>query len=331
VSGFVLGVWPYIGLLVLLPAGWLWSRRRRLRLPFPGAAGLRSLPQRRRAFVWRVWPWLWRAVALTALALALASPQRMIQSIERRSEGISIMLAFDISSSMLAEDFRPENRLLVAKRAVARFVKEREGDRIGLVAFAGEAFTIMPGTLDHELLLSAMDNLRVGQLEDGTAIGTALATAANRLRSLEGSSKVVVLLTDGDNNRGSISPLTAAAAAAALGIRVYTIGVGKKGMARVPIGRTAFGFQYANMRVNVNDELLDEVASTTGGLYFRATDPAALGRIYSRIDELEKEPIREIRHVQRVALRPELLAVALGALLLELIGGATRARRVLAV
>ena len=157
----------------------------------------------------------------------------------------------------------------------------------------------------------------------------ALATAANRLRGLESSSKVVILLTDGDNNSGTIAPLDAAGAAEALGIRVYTIGIGRDGVAPVPIARTAYGYQYANVQVRVNEELLESIASATGGLYFRATDPDALGRIYRRIDELETAPIREIRTVESVALRPELLWLAVGLLLLELVGAATRGLRVL--
>ena len=205
---------------------------------------------------------------------------------------------------------------------------ERE-DWIGLVSFSGEALTVIPGTLDHDLVLTAVEELDVGQLRDGTAIGVALATAANRLRGLESSSKVVILLTDGDNNSGTIAPLDAAGAAEALGIRVYTIGIGRDGVAPVPIARTAYGYQYANVQVRVNEELLESIATATGGLYFRATDPEALGRIYRRIDELETAPIREIRTVESVALRPELLWLAVGLLLLELLGAATRGLRVL--
>jgi Ca-activated chloride channel family protein len=273
---------------------------------------------------------VWRTAALVLTVLALASPVRLVETIEERSEGVTIMLAFDISSSMLAEDFRPQNRIAVARREVTRFVQGRAGDRIGLVAFAGEALTVIPGTLDYGILYQAVENLDVGQLRDGTAIGTALATAVNRLRSVEEGSRVVVLLTDGDNNRGDIAPEDAASAAAALGIRVYTIGVGRDGVAPVPIGRTRFGYQYADMEVTVNDELLDRMARATGGLYFRATDPEALTRIYRRIDELETAPVEEVRMVERAGVRSELLILALVALALELVGSATRARRVFA-
>jgi Ca-activated chloride channel family protein len=278
--------------------------------------------------VWWHWPTVLRSVALVLVAVALVQPVRLWERVEAEREGIAIMLAVDISSSMLAEDFRPDNRIEVAKREVIRFVEGRESDWIGMVAFAGEALTMVPGTLDHAVVETAVESLEAGQLRDGTAIGVALATAANRLRELDPESRIVVLLTDGDNNSGSISPEEATAAAASLGIRIYTIGVGRDGVAPVPVARTAFGYQYANVRVHVNDELLEQMATSTGGLYFRATEPEGLTRIYERIDELETTPLKEVRTVERVGLRRELLLVALGALLLELLGSATRARRV---
>lgn len=328
-SGLAAGAWPFLLLLALLPAGWLWRRRRGLRLPYPPAerlAGLGSISRH----LWWYWTPAWRSVALILITLSLLRPERVFQRVETEREGVAIMLAVDISSSMLAEDFRPENRIAVAKREVARFVDNRPSDWIGLVAFAGEALTMVPGTLDHALVKNAVERLTAGQLKDGTAIGVALATAANRLRELAPESRVVVLLTDGDNNSGSISPEQAAAAAAALGVRVYTIGVGRDGVAPVPVARTAFGYQYANVRVNVNDDLLEAIAERTGGLYFRATEPEALAQIYRRIDALETVPLREVRTVERVALQREVLLLALGALLLELLGSATRGRRVLA-
>lgn len=339
--GVSLGAWPFLLLVLLLPAGWAVMQRARVRFPLPGIGAVarrtegaprrvRSGMRLRRLTFWSAWGSTWRTAALGLTALALASPVRLIERIEERSEGVTIMLAFDISSSMLAEDFRPQNRISVARREVARFVQGRAGDRIGLVAFAGEALTVVPGTLDHGIVFQAIDNLDVGQLRDGTAIGTALATAVNRLRSVDEGARIVVLLTDGDNNRGDISPEAAAGAASALGIRVYTIGVGRDGVAPVPIGRTRFGYQYADMEVTVNDELLDQVARSTGGLYFRATDPEALTRIYRRIDELETAPVEEVRTVERSGVRSELLILALAALALELLGAATRARRVFA-
>jgi Ca-activated chloride channel homolog len=326
-DGLLLPAWPWLALLLLVPAGLWLAHHRRRRLDYPGLSD--GLPVRRRT-LWSLWPDVLRAVALGLVAIALAGPLRSVERVVQRAEGVTIQLAFDISSSMLAEDFRPDNRIAVARREVARFIENREADRIGLIAFAGEALTVVPGTLDHDVVLRAVENLNVGQLTDGTAIGTALATAVNRLRETADGSRVVVLLTDGDNNRGVIDPVSAASAAAALGIRVYTIGIGRDGVVPVPIGRTRFGYQYANMEVTVNDELLTRVAEQTGGVYFRATDPEALQRIYERIDELETSPLREERFTETAAVRRELVFVALLALLLELVGAAGRGRRSLA-
>ena len=325
-KGFALTDWSFLLLLLLIPLGWRLMRAVRVRLPYPDLN--RLLGARKRISFWWVTPVALRSVSLTLIVIALVHPVRVWERVESEREGVAIMLAIDISSSMLAEDFRPDNRIEVAKREVIRFVEGRESDWIGLVAFAGEALTIVPGTLDHPVLEDAVERLEAGQLRDGTAIGVALATAANRLRDLEPESRIVVLLTDGDNNSGGISPEEATAAAASLGVRVYTIGVGRDGVAPVPVARTAFGYQYANIRVNVNDDLLDRMATQTGGLYFRATDPEGLTRIYERINELETTPVKEVRTEERVGLRRELLFAAIGLLMLELLAGATRARRV---
>ncbi|HEX5831499.1 MAG TPA: VWA domain-containing protein, partial [Gemmatimonadaceae bacterium] len=218
---------------------------------------------------------------------------------------------FDISSSMLAEDFQPQNRLQVAKDKVKQFVLGRTSDRIGLVAFAGEALTQVPLTVDYPVVLAAVDHLQAGLLEDGTAIGTAIATSANRLRDAPGRSRVMVLLTDGENNRGAIDPRTAAQAANAFGIKIYTIGVGTEGMAPVPVGRGLFGLRYENRPVRIDEPLLREVAQSTGGRYFRARDAAALQRIYEQIDQLERAPVRSrsyVRYTERY-LWPLVLAV----------------------
>lgn len=325
-SDLALTGWPFLLLLLLLPIGWWMMRRNRVRLPYPGVE--RVGRSGRLAKVWWHAPTALRTACLALVVIALVHPVRVWERVESEREGVAIMLAVDISSSMLAEDFRPDNRIEVAKREVVRFVESRQSDWIGLVSFAGEALTLVPGTLDHAVVESAVERLEAGQLRDGTAIGVALATAANRLRDLEPESKIVVLLTDGDNNSGGISPEDAAAAAAALGIRVYTIGVGRDGVAPVPVARTAFGYQYANVRVHVNDELLDRVATQTGGLYFRATNPEGLTEIYERIDELETTPLKEVRTEERVGLRSEVLLVALALLLAELLAAATRSRRV---
>jgi len=219
---------------------------------------------------------------------------------------------------MLAEDFQPQNRLEVARDKVKQFIGARSSDRIGVVAFSGEALTQVPLTTDYSVVQAAVDNLQPGQLEDGTAIGTAIATAANRLRTAPGRSRVMVLLTDGVNNRGSIDPRTAAQAAAAFGIKIYTIGVGTEGMAPVPVGRGLFGLRYENRPVEIDDALLTEVARVTGGRYFRARDAAALERITEQIDQLERTPVRTRSYVRYSELFAWPLSLGLTALLLEL-------------
>jgi Ca-activated chloride channel family protein len=239
-----------------------------------------------------------RVVAIVAAVTALARPRAGARAETIRADGVSIVLALDVSTSMLAEDFQPDNRLVVAKQTIKEFILGRSQDQVGVVAFAGEALTQVPLTLDYPVLLAAVDNLQPGQLEDGTAIGTGLITATNRLRDAAGRSRVVILLTDGENNRGTIDPRTAAQAAAALGVRVYTIGVGTEGVAPVPVGRGVFGLRYENRPVRIDEALLEDIASKTGGRYFRARDAQALKRIYEQIDALERAPIRSTRFVR---------------------------------
>ncbi len=229
------------------------------------------------------------ALLLAALALGmlgLARPQVRDATVERSTEGIDIVLALDVSTSMTAEDFVP-NRFEAAKAVAAEFVRGRESDRIGLVVFAAQAYTQAPLTLDYPFLLTMLQEVRMGLIEDGTAIGTALATATARLRDSQAASKVVILLTDGQNNRGQVDPQTAAEAAAALGVKVYAVGVGGDGPARRgPFG--AFG-----PAPEVDEAALRQVAETTGGRYFRATDAQALRQIYDAISELERTEIEE--------------------------------------
>lgn len=259
-----------------------------------------------------------RNVALAGAVLALARPRTGARAENVSADGINIVLAIDLSSSMLAEDFQPQNRLEVAKAKVKQFIAGRTSDRIGLVAFAGEALTQVPLTVDYPVLIASVDNLAAGQLEDGTAIGTAIATAANRLRDAPGRSRVVILLTDGVNNRGAIDPRTAAQAAAAFGVRVYTIGVGSEGMAPVPVGRGLFGLRYENQPVRIDEALLQEIARETGGRYFRARDAAALQRIYEQIDRLERAPVQARAHVRFTEEYRWPLGIAVTALLVEL-------------
>ncbi len=310
---------PVLLLLVLLPL-WSWWRRRRSQrpesIPFPLTTVLARGPRPRLS--WMRWlPWL-RALAVAGFIVAVAQPRSGARTTRVASEGIDIALAVDISSSMLAEDFQPQNRIEVAKDKVKRFVMGRKSDRVGLVAFSGEALTQVPLTSDYPVLLAAIENLQVGQLEDGTAIGTAIATAANRLRTAPGRSRVMIVLTDGENNRGAIDPRTAAQAAAAFGIRIYTIGVGSEGMAAVPVGRSLFGLRYENRPVKIDEALLTEVAASTGGRYFRAKDADALQRIYDQIDTLERSIVEQRAYVRYTERYRWPLIIGVLALLAEL-------------
>jgi Ca-activated chloride channel family protein len=297
-------------LLFVAPVGWWWRRRRRvLAVPY-ARVDLLAQSGARRSW-WRRVRVAVQLMALVAATIALARPQSGASADAARSEGIDIVLVLDLSSSMLAEDFQPRNRLEVAKERLKDFIAARRDDRIGLVAFAGEALTQVPLTLDYPVLLAAVDNLQAGVLVDGTAIGTAIATGANRLRDVEGRSRVMVLLTDGESNRGTIDPRTAAAAAADFGIRVYTIGVGSEGTAPVPVARGVFGLRYENRPVRIDEALLEDVASATGGRYFRARDAAALEQVYEQIDQLERSPVRAPRYRPYVEEYRWPLAVAL--------------------
>jgi Ca-activated chloride channel family protein len=278
-------------LLILLPAWWLWRRsRRKDAIVFSRTSVLASGPSTGSWIPKTIF--LLRNLTLASLVIALARPRSGAHVETRTSEGINIVLAIDLSSSMLALDFRPANRIEVAKQKVKQFISRRTSDRIGIVAFAGEALTQVPLTTDYPVVMQAVSNLQAGQLEDGTAIGTAIATAANRLRDAPGRSRVLIILTDGVNNRGSVDPLTAAKAAAAYGIKIYGIGVGSVGMAPVPVGRNAAGgLNYEYQPVEIDERLLSNIASMTGGRYFRARDAAALQNIYSVIDRMERAPV----------------------------------------
>jgi Ca-activated chloride channel family protein len=317
---------PLLLLLVALPLWWLWRRRRPGAAPGFSDAALLGAPSRG-AWVVRL-PALLRAVALLALGVAAAGPRVGGAEVETVHEGIGIVLALDLSSSMLAEDFAPSNRLEVAKQQALAFVRARTDDRIGLVAFAGEALTQVPVTTDYPVLERAVQDLRIGVLEDGTAIGSGLATALNRLRQAPEKSKVVVLLTDGENNRGTVDPRTAARAAAALGIKVYTIGVGSEGQAAVPTGRGPSGLRYEVLPVRIDEALLRDMAAMTGGRYFRAKDADALAQVFGQIDRLEKTPIRVTRYVHYDEALTPFLLVACAALALELLLASTVAVRV---
>jgi Ca-activated chloride channel homolog len=239
-----------------------------------------------------------RILALAALITAFARPQTGVTGEEILTEGIDIVLALDISSSMLAEDLTP-TRVEAVKQVAASFVQGRRNDRIGLVVFAGQAFTQAPLTLDYNVVLSLLSELEVGMIaEDGTAIGMGLATAVKRLQESDAKSKVIILLTDGRNNRGEIDPVTAAQMAEALGIKVYAIGAGRRGEAPITIDDPTFGRRRMRMRVDVDEPTLRAVAEQTGGRYFRATDTQSLQSIYAEIDKLETTEV-EVEHYTR--------------------------------
>ena len=238
-----------------------------------------------------------------SMIIALARPRTGARVENITTSGINIVLAIDLSSSMLAEDFRPSNRLEVAKAKVKQFIIARQSDRIGIVAFAGEALTQVPLTTDYNVVLKSVDNLQAGQLEDGTAIGTGIATAANRLRDAPGKSRVMIVLTDGVNNRGDVDPLSAAKAAAVYGIKIYGIGVGSEGVAPVPVGRGVFGLRFENAaRSRSTRRCCDRSPrSAAEDISARATR-AALERIYSQIDRLERVPVQSRSYVRYTEL-----------------------------
>ena len=310
-------------LLLVLPVWWIVRRHRRPpAMVFSRVPVLLAGPRAGRATTLLLF--ILRNLLLASTIVALSRPRSGAHAEDVTSEGINIVLAIDLSSSMLAQDFLPQNRVEVAKDVVKRFISARTSDRIGIVAFAAEALTQVPLTTDYPVVNAAVDNLAVGQLEDGTAIGTAIATAANRLRDAPGRSRVMILLTDGENNRGSIDPRTAAKAAAVFGIKIYTVGIGTEGMAPVPVGRGLFGLRYENRVVRIDEPLLSDIAKTTGGRYYRARDAAALQRIYDEINQLEREPVRTRSYVRYTELFRWPLYFAAVAFVTELLLAARR-------
>jgi len=265
----------------------------------------------------RHFPFLLRLLSLTLVIIVIARPQSVSSWEESETQGIDIVLALDVSGSMLAQDLQPD-RLQAARKVAAEFITDRGNDNIGLVIFAGESFTQCPLTTDHKILLNLLNEINFGMIDDGTAIGLGLATSVNRLRESQSRSKVVILLTDGTNNSGQIAPLTAADLARSYGIRVYTVGVGTKGMAPTPVS-TPFGIRMQNMPVDIDEKTLTEIAAMTGGQYFRAQDTEGLRQVYNEIDEMEKYLIS----VQNVTRRQELFLpwalAALALILLELL------------
>lgn len=256
-------------------------------------------------------PFLLRMIILALLIITIARPQAIDSWEKSETQGIDIMLALDISGSMLAQDLQP-NRLEAVKKVGAEFITDRKNDNIGLVIFAGETFTQCPMTTDHKVLLNLLNEVDFGMIEDGTAIGLGLANSVNRLKDSESKSKIVILLTDGSNNRGQIAPMTAADLAKSYGIRVYTIGAGTKGTAPTPV-QTPFGIRMQNMPVDIDEDILTDIANLTGGKYFRAVDNESLREIYHEIDQLEKYlvSVQNVSRKQELFLPFAILALAL--------------------
>lgn len=297
--GFEFANPKYFLLLVLLVPMILWydfkEKQSHADLQFSSLRAFRGIRHAGRVWL-RHLLFACKVLAIVFLVTALARPQSSNSWQTYSSEGIDIVLGLDISTSMLARDFTPD-RLEAAKEVATKFILERPQDRIGLVVFAGESFTQCPLTTDQAVLVNLLREVQSGMIEDGTAIGLGLANAVNRLKDSPAKSKVVILLTDGVNNRGSIAPVTAAELAKTYGIRVYTIGVGTYGEAPYPV-QTPFGIQLQNVPVEIDEAVLKQIASVTGGQYFRATDNDKLQQIYNEIDQLEKSKV-EVKHFSK--------------------------------
>lgn len=284
-------------LLLLIPPiiVWYYRKHRNIKpsLLFSGSEFMHEINPSFKRKIFHA-PFVLRMLALALLIVALARPQTKLKLEDVSTEGIDIILSLDISGSMLAEDFKP-NRLEAAKTVAKNFIKQRPSDNIGLVVFAGEAFTRCPSTIDHNMLLEFLSGVESGIIKDGTAIGDGLAVAINRIRDSKAKSKVVILLTDGVNNMGFIDPLTSAEIAKEYGIRIYTIGVGKQGFAPYPYP-TPWGIQYQNVEVQIDEPLLKTIAQSTGGTYFRSTNNTSLENIFHEIDQMEKSIIAISRY-----------------------------------
>lgn len=286
--------WYFLLFILLIPLIYLEFRKRRSAIIFSDITFLKTVGMRGK--VMQHLPAFLNVLVLSLLIVGLARPQqgRVYEEIETR--GVDIMLCLDISTSMRAEDFQPRNRLYVAKERAKEFVEKRKGDRIGLVVFAADALTQCPLTLDHAVLKDLMNYVDFGLLEDGTAIGTGLATAVNRLKNSKAEQKTIILLTDGVNNRGEIDPLSAARIAQTYGIRVYCIGVGTKGLVPYPVDHQLFGKSYTQVEIDFDMDILKEIAGITGGQAFLASDAEALKTTYDEIDRMEPTTFKMIQH-----------------------------------
>lgn len=307
-------------LFVLLPILGLvryWRKKKSPTIRFSDvarAAGVRSSWRQKFSFL----PDFMRIMVLSFLILGMARPQKGTRNLESSTSGIDIMIVMDISGSMKAEDFHPQNRLYVAKDVIKNFIKGRQTDRIGLVIFSKESFTQCPLTIDYGVLLQLVDEVRFGMIEDGTAIGIGLINGINRLKDSPSRNKVIILTTDGANNAGAIDPVTAAGVAQALGIKVYTIGIGRPGLVPMPVDDPVFGRRYMQIQSDLDEETLQKMAALTGGKFFRAKDSEALSQIFKEIDAMEKTKIK-VKEFWEFDEKFRLWALlALSALVLEL-------------
>ncbi len=322
----------YLLLFILLPLILVWyfkgKRRKNAQLKYSDVNLVKRLGK---SIKQRLMPalLLMRILAFSAFILALARPQSSSKEEEVITEGVDIVLAMDVSSSMLAEDFKPNNRLEAAKSVAREFIKSRSNDRLGMVVFAGESFTQCPLTLDYGVLLTLLEDIKIADKNwDGTAIGMGIVNAVNRLRDSKTKSKIIILLTDGVNNRGQVAPITAAQIAQAFDIRIYTIGAGKHGTAMYPVEDPFFGKKYVPMQVEIDEKVLTDIADLTNGKYFRATDTKKLKEVYDEISELEKTQIEVKEFTRYEELFVYFLAIGLLSILLEIILANTYFRRI---
>ncbi len=303
------------------------SKAREASVVFSDTSIIKTIPPGFRV-KYRNLPMILKMIAIFILILALARPQAGQKEEEIITEGIDIIITLDTSSSMKAEDFKPQNRLGAAKEVIEDFIKSRRNDRIGLVVFARYSFTQCPLTLDYGVLLELLEKIGIGMTEDGTAIGTAIANSVNRLRDSDAKSKVIILLTDGINNAGKLDPITAAKAASTLGIKIYTIGAGKPGIALYPVEDPIFGKRYVKMNTEIDEALLEDIANQTNAMYFRAKDEKALKEIYDTISKLEKTEIETKEYANYTELGGYFILAGLIVLILGIVLADTVFRKI---
>ena len=313
----------YLYLLAIIPllVYWYWKRRAKSsgKIRFSDIHVIKRVGKTAKQRL-RHSLFLLRLFFISLIILAFARPQSGSQMRETTTEGVDIILALDVSSSMLAEDFKPKNRLEAAKKVAEEFIQGRQNDRLGLVIFAGESFTQCPLTLDYGVLMTLMQDIKVADQDwDGTAIGMGIVNAVNRLRDSKAKSKVIILLTDGVNNRGEVDPVTASNIAAAIDVKIYTIGAGSQGTALYPVNDPLLGKRFVPMPVEIDEDVLKQIAANTKGRYFRATDTKKLSEIYAEIGELEKTKIEVKEFTQYDEYFHFFLLIGLGLFILEMI------------